>query len=125
MAPIYDSGSSLGYDKVPAEIRSGKNILCKPYKRYHEEQLKLVEDFSWIRFDRLQDVGDRMAQILSVEGAEEYIDQSRIHAIIAATEKRIQRLQECAREQESSSGKRKAAIFSTDNDVTENIAERY
>ena len=125
MAPIYDSGSSLGYDKVPAEIRSERNILCKPFKKYHEEQLKLVEDFSWIRFDRLQDVGDRMAQILSVEGAEGYIDQSRIHAIIAATEKRIQRLQECAREQESSSGKRKAAIFSTDNDVTENIAERY
>ena len=29
-APIYDSGSSLGYDKVTAQIRSGRNITCKP-----------------------------------------------------------------------------------------------
>ena len=32
MAPIYDSGSSLGYDKVAAEIRRGQNIFCKPFK---------------------------------------------------------------------------------------------
>ncbi len=32
MAPIYDSGSSLGYDKVPAQIRSGQEIICKPFK---------------------------------------------------------------------------------------------
>ena len=50
MAPIYDSGSSLGYDKVAPEIRAEQDIECKPFKKHHEEQLKLVTDFSWIDF---------------------------------------------------------------------------
>ena len=28
-APIYDSGSSLGYDKTPMQIRSEKDVVCK------------------------------------------------------------------------------------------------
>ena len=41
-APIYDSGSSLGYDKTPGQIRSGKEVVCKPFKNHHAEQLKPV-----------------------------------------------------------------------------------
>ena len=35
-APIFDSGSSFGYDKLPFEILSGKHITCKPFKNHHE-----------------------------------------------------------------------------------------
>ena len=28
-APLYDSGSSLGYDKLMPQIRSGRNVTCK------------------------------------------------------------------------------------------------
>ena len=56
MAPIYDSGSSLGYDKVAGQIRGELDIECKPFKKHHIEQLKLVSDFSWIDFSRLSDV---------------------------------------------------------------------
>ena len=48
-APVFDSGSSLGYDKLNAEIRANKNITCKPFKKRHEDQLKLVSDFGWIK----------------------------------------------------------------------------
>ena len=52
-APIFDSGSSLGYDKLPGQILSGKDVECKPFKRRHEDQIKLVTSFDWIDFDAL------------------------------------------------------------------------
>ena len=45
-APIYDSGSSLGYDKMPAQMRSEKEVVCKPFKNHHAEQIKLVTVFT-------------------------------------------------------------------------------
>lgn len=54
-APIFDSGSSLGFDKTAAQVASENNVICKPFKSRHIEQLKLVSDLSWIDFDRLKD----------------------------------------------------------------------
>ena len=45
LPPFYDSGSSLGYDKLTPQIRSGLNIICKPFKRNHQDQLRLVTSF--------------------------------------------------------------------------------
>lgn len=42
-APIYDSGSSLGYDKMPVQIRSEKEVVCKPFKNHHAEQLSISQ----------------------------------------------------------------------------------
>src|SRR5699024_8037502 len=80
-APIYDSGSSLGYDKMPAQIRSVQDITCKPFKKHHEEQLKLVSDFSWIDFERLKDVDSLIEEVLTAEGTEAYMDETRVQAI--------------------------------------------
>ena len=91
-APIYDSGSSLGYDKMPSQIRNGKDIKCKPFKGHHEEQLKLVTDFSWSDFDSLKDVDRLIANTLSSDGANEYIDENRIDAIIESVCQRIDNL---------------------------------
>ena len=55
-APIFDSGSSLGYDKLTPQILSARAIECKPFKKTHHEQLKLVTSFGWIDFDRLRGV---------------------------------------------------------------------
>ena len=55
-APIYDSGSSLGYDKVVAQMRLERDVQCKPFKNHHSEQIKLVSDFGWIDFEKLSDV---------------------------------------------------------------------
>ena len=119
MAPIYDSGSSLGYDKIPAKIRSGKDIVCKPFKNHHSEQLKLVSDFGWIDFENLSDVGEVIKEVLSSDGAEEYIDESRINAITDGVEKRIETLRQLALSE------RPVQTDTAEDDVAEDIAEDY
>lgn len=119
MAPIYDSGSSLGYDKVPAQIRSGQEITCKPFKKHHEEQLKLVSTFEWIDFRKLSDVKELITDVLSVEEAKDYMDEKRIHVIAESVERRINQLGQMLL-----TGKLTQNI-STQDDVERNIAADY
>ena len=119
MAPVYDSGSSFGYDKVVAQIRSGHDVVCKPFKKHHEEQIKLVTDFDWIDFDSLSDVKDLIAETLSSEGAADYIDETRIRMIVDSTDRRIQNLQQLAMTHTP------AQQLSTEDDVEEDVAESY
>ena len=122
-APIYDSGSSLGYDKMPAQIRSGKEVICKPFKNHHEEQLRLVSDLSWIDFERLTDVPDLITDILSADGADEYVGKDRISAISDSVARRIQTLAAMA----SDTAPAQAGLdpASTSDDVETNIAAKY
>ena len=122
-APIYDSGSSLGYDKMPAQIRSGKEVICKPFKNHHEEQLRLVSDFSWIDFDRLTDVPDLITDILSADGADEYVGKDRITAISDGVARRIQKLAAMASNHAPAQSGPDPA--STSDDVETNIAAKY
>ena len=122
-APIYDSGSSLGYDKMPAQIRSGKEVVCKPFKNHHEEQLRLVSDFSWINFDRLTDVPDLITDILSADGADEYVGKDRISAISDGVARRIQKLAAMASNHAPAQSGPDPA--STSDDVETNIAAKY
>lgn len=122
-APIYDSGSSLGYDKMPAQIRSGKEVICKPFKKHHEEQLLLVSDFSWIDFDRLTDVPDLITDILSADGADEYVGKDRISAISDSVARRIQKL--AAMSSGAAPAQSGQDPASTSDDVETNIAAKY
>lgn len=118
-APIYDSGSSLGYDKMPAQMRLEKEIVCKPFKRQHAEQIKLVSDFSWLDFDKLSDAKELIESVLTCGGAGEYIGESRIRAIISGVQQRIENLFRLAMDHTS------AQAASTEDDVEEDIAEDY
>lgn len=118
-APIYDSGSSLGYDKMPMQIRSEKEVVCKPFKNHHAEQLKLVSDFSWIDFGKLEDVGELIEHVLTAEGAEEYMDELRIQAITGTVKRRIGCLSQLA------VSRTPTQEHSTEDDVKENIAADY
>ena len=119
MAPIYDSGSSLGYDKMPGQMRSDKDVICKPFKNHHVEQLKLVTDFDWIDFDRLSDVDELISSVLSCEEAADYIDEGRIHAITESVQRRIGHLQELAMTQTP------RQLDTTEDDVREEVAADY
>jgi len=115
-APIFDSGSSLGYDKLPNRILSGRDIDCKPFKKSHDEQIKLVTSFDWINFGNLKLVSEDIRSVLADAG--EYVDEQRCNAIVTSVEKRIAQLEEMAlstRKQEDN----------TDHDVTEDVAEDY
>lgn len=118
-APIYDSGSSLGYDKMPAQMRSEKEVVCKPFKNHHTEQIKLVSDFRWIDFDSLSDIGELIVNVLSADGAKDYMDETRIWAIAGAAQRRIEQLSQLAMNHVPEYS------LSTEDDVKENIAEDY
>lgn len=117
-APIYDSGSSLGYDKVASQIRSQADITCKPFKKSHADQIKLVSDFSWIDFDKLSDVDEIIRETMAVEEAQELIDERRIAAITDGVRKRIDILQGMVLTHTITAD-------TTDGDVEEDIAEDY
>ena len=119
-APIFDSGSSLGYDKVAAQIRAGRDITCKPFKKHHEEQLKLVSSFDWIDFEKLKNVESMITEVLSDEKNGEFVDESRVAAIASAVGGRVQILREIALTYTPS-----LAEITTEDDVEENIAEDY
>lgn len=115
-APIFDSGSSLGYDKLPSQILSGKDIDCKPFKKKHEEQLKLVTDFDWIDFSALDSIESDIRKVFDTAGI--YADEQRINAMITSVKRRISDLREIAK-------KKTHVIDNIEDDVTENIAENY
>lgn len=117
-APIYDSGSSLGYDKVASQIRAQTDITCKPFKKSHADQIKLVSDFSWIDFDSLSNVDEIIRETMAVEEAQELIDERRIAAITDGVRKRIDTLQGMALTHTITAD-------TTDGDVEEDIAEDY
>lgn len=117
-APIYDSGSSLGYNKRVSQIRQQADITCKPFKKSHAEQIKLVSDFSWIDFDKLSDVSTMMMDILSDESVQDFINEQRTIAIAETVKKRIETLQGIAMSHSPIED-------TTEGDVEENIAEDY
>ena len=117
-APIYDSGSSLGYNSLLSQIHTEKNITCKPFKRRHDEQVKLVTSFDWIDFSKLSDACDMVREVFSDPRAKELISESRKEAIAQMGERHIESLQTIA---ESHAPQEDHA----EDDVEENIAEDY
>lgn len=116
LAPIYDSGSSLGYDKLTNQILSGKTIECKPFKKTHEEQLNLVTSFDWIDFGALKGIDKDIKEVFANAG--EYIDENRVNAIISSIESRIEYLQGIAISN-------RQTVDNIDDDVNEDVAEDY
>ena len=119
MAPIYDSGSSLGYDKSVPLMMDENETICKPFKKRHEDQLRLVTSFDWIDFSALGDIRDRITEILSDANAADYLDARRIRVIAELTEKRVRQVEALAR-----SGNY-GQTDSADGDVKENVAADY
>ena len=117
-APIYDSGSSLGYNSLLSQIYTEKNIASKPFKRRHDEQIKLVTSFDWIDFSKLYDAGDIVRDVFSDPRAKELISENRKEAIAQMVERHIESLQTIAESHAPQED-------STEDDVEENIAEDY
>ena len=115
-APMYDSGSSLGYNKLTPQIRSGRNITCKPFKKTHQDQLRLVTSFDWLDLSKLDGVDQDIREVFA--GAEEFIDKERVEAIIASVNQRVQLLATFILTQQPQ-------VDSTENDVERNVAAEY
>ena len=114
-APIYDSGSSLGYDKLTPQIRSGRNITCKPFKRTHQDQLRLVTSFDWLDLSKLDGVDQDIREVSLARGNHR---QRAGEAIVASVNQRIQMLETFVLTQQPQ-------MDSTENDVERNVAAEY
>ena len=119
MAPIYDSGSCLGYDKLPALIINEIEVTCKPFKTNHIEQLKLVTSFDWLDVNRLNDLEKIVKDVLSSDEAKQYVDKDRLSAIVASVNNRISYLKSFIRD------KKEFDKNNIKNDVKDNIAAKY
>ena len=100
-------------------MQSERDVPCKPFKNHHAEQLKLVSSFDWIDFERLADAKDWVTAVLSDPQAHGFLDEPRIRAVAAGVERRINDLKRLAASQTA------AKQDSTEDDVRENVAERY
>lgn len=120
MAPIFDSGSSMGYDKMAARILSAQDTICKPFKKQHDEQLKLVSSFEWINFDALSDVSALIHSTFN-EKALDLISSDRADAIEYTVKQRIHTLHEFSISQQLAPN----TNDTTYGDVEENIAQDY
>jgi hypothetical protein len=119
MAPIYDSGSSLGYDRTASLMFDERATVCKPFKKHHEDQLKLVSSLDWINFDALSDVKELIVKTLSEDNAKAYIDDARIEMITYLTGRRIKNLETLAMTKD------RVQTIDQNGEVEKNIAADY
>ena len=69
------------------------SISSKPFKKTHNEQIKLVKDFSWLDLDNLNGIESIADEILSQS---EYISKARKNVLCNAIKQRVQLLRETA-----------------------------
>lgn len=118
-APLFDNGTSLWYNRVASMIPNA-DIVCKPFKKTHGEQLGLVSDLSWLDLSKLDNIEDDILSVFSENNTRDLVDPDRITAISATLRKRLDRLAEIAL-----THKKKTDIQSEDNDIEGDIAESY
>jgi len=91
IAPVFDSGTSLWHNQ--SRISPSHDILrkikAKPFEGSHEEQIKLVKDFSWLDLSALNGIDADFFDILSKS---QYIDDQRIYEICKGFSARVQSL---------------------------------
>ena len=118
-APIFDSGTSLWYNKLTARIPAS-GIICKPFKKTHGEQLKLVSSLEWFKASKLDGIEDEILEVFSDDKADQYIDTERAKTIAAEVRNRIETVESMAMSHTPSYD-----ISSTEGDVEDDVAESY
>ena len=89
-APVYDSGTSLWFDKPTGMIHAGAKAACKPFKSSHDEQIRLVTDFSWLDFSALGGIDEELREIVKDSL---FVDETRCSALCKALKGRVRMLE--------------------------------
>ncbi len=92
MAPLFDSGSSLGYKKLEKEIRRCGEIQSKPFSKDQRKQLGLVSSFAWLDKDELDGLESIVREVLALDEEEEFISFSRVEVICFVLRERVANL---------------------------------
>lgn len=88
-APVFDTGSSLWYTTLTPMIAPFPVVKCKPFKEKPDDQLALVEDFSWLDCAKLTSLGDMALEVF--EGSV-FVEKDRAEAIANALDMRAEKL---------------------------------
>ena len=118
-APIFDSGTSLWYDRLTPRI-SSSSVNCKPFKKTHGEQLKLASSLEWFDASKLDGIEDEILEVFSDDKVARYIDTERAKTIAAEVRNRIETVESMAMSHTNNYD-----ISSTEGDVEEDVAESY
>ena len=90
-APIFDSGSSLGYNTNVRSLNENFDPNWKPFKHGKiKSQLDLVTDFSWIDMDKVNKLPKIIKDVFS--NSRGYIDETRCDSLINVVAYRINNL---------------------------------
>ena len=87
VAPIYDCGNSLWFNKLTSKIGQDELLKTPLWKKNPTENLSLVKDFSWLDISKLGEIEKYIHAILA---GSEYIEEERVEAICRAVRKRIE-----------------------------------
>jgi hypothetical protein len=85
MAPVYDTGTSLWHET----LHVGSNLPCKPFRKDHQEQIKLVNDLSWYNYTALDGFQE---EIMGIFEASTEVDEARRAQIAEAVMQRAARI---------------------------------
>jgi hypothetical protein len=96
LAPTFDNGTSLWYKQLTPYITNLKS-KSKPFRITHDEQIKLVKDFSWVDLSALDGIENEFHELLSLSP---YIDEARIEKICNAFNGRVELLKNHIRDVE-------------------------
>lgn len=88
-APVYDSGTSLWHDVHENRIPKMEDCPSKPFRKTQEEQILLVDDFSWLELSALSDLEELVEAVLAES---DYISESRRSVICRSVKKRAEKL---------------------------------
>lgn len=113
-APLFDSGTSLWFDKPTAMIGSKAKLSCKPFKNSHEEQIKLVTSFDWIDFNAIQGIEEELREL--VRGSR-FIYKARCDTLCTALKGRVDALTDIVNTQRTV-----YAVSDCHGDVVEDVA---
>lgn len=120
MAPLFDSGTALGYARTAQRMGVERDLVCKPFKGRHLQQLELVTSFDWIDFDALADSEELVYDVCSGAQAADLLGRDRIEAMAAGLRRRMGILRQRAKQ-----GDAGRAARCVQGDVTDHTAQTY
>ena len=109
LAPVFDSGTSLWFNTQ----RVGLRVESKPFRKSHDEQIKLVNDLSWYSADALNSLGDEIVEIFSSSAEVDIARRTSIARAVMERSTQIERL----------SAARKPSIRTTIQEIQRTIDE--
>jgi hypothetical protein len=105
---MYDSGTSLWHNVAWNEIQRYDNVVSKPFREYHQDQIKLVKDFKWFDVKQLNRIDEEFENLLENKTR---IEKTRRDILCASLKKRVEKLDEIVMERGHEIKKSKSTGF--------------